>query len=65
MARALFVELKLLYANSVWIPENNVKVSIWKLYMIFEENKELMENLSLHKLLCPVYYPLVGPGSCS
>ena len=45
---SLFAELKLLYANSVWITKNNVKTNIWKLYMIFEVYKEFMENLSLH-----------------
>ena len=45
---SLFAELKLLYANSVWITKNNVKANIWKLYMKFEANKEFMENLSLH-----------------
>ena len=47
MARALFGELKPLYANSVWITKNNVKANISKLYMIFQKNKEFMENLSL------------------
>ena len=46
---SLFAELKLLYANSVWITKNNVKANIWKLYMIFEANKEIMENLSVQK----------------
>jgi len=46
MARAV-LELKLLYANSVWIIKNNLKANIWKLYMNFEANKEFMENLSL------------------
>ena len=45
--KSLFVHLKLLYANSVWITKNNVKANIWKLYMIFEASKEFMENLSL------------------
>ena len=44
---SLFAQLKLLYANSVWITKNNVKANIWKLYVIFEANKEFMENLSL------------------
>ena len=44
---SLFAELKLLYANSVWITKNNVKANIWKLYMKFEANKEFKENLSL------------------
>ena len=30
--------------------KNNVKANIWKLYMIFEANKEFMENLSLQRL---------------
>ena len=29
--------------------KNNVKANIWKLYMIFEANKEFMENLSLQR----------------
>ena len=29
------------------LPKQKVKANIWKLYMIFETNKELMENLSL------------------
>ena len=49
MARALFAELKPLYANSVWITKNNVKTNIRKLYMTLEANKEFMENLSLHE----------------
>ena len=48
MARAFFAELKLIYANSIWITENNVKVNIWKLYTKFEANKEFMENLSAY-----------------
>ena len=44
---SLFAELKPLYANSVGITKNNVQANIWKLYMIFEANKEFMENLSL------------------
>ena len=46
---SFFVELKPLYANSVWITKNNVKANIWKLYMKFEANKEFMENLSLQE----------------
>ena len=46
---SLFAELKLIYANSVWITKNNVKANIWKLYMIFEANKEFMENLSVQQ----------------
>ena len=52
---SLFAELKLIYANSVWITKNNVKANIWKLYMIFEANKEFMENLSLQLLLFPFF----------
>ena len=40
---SLFAELKLLYANSVWIAKNKVKANIWKLYMIFEANKQFMD----------------------
>ena len=47
MARALFAELKPLYANLVWITKNNVKANIWKQYTTLEANKEFMENLSL------------------
>ena len=46
---SLFAELKLIYANLVWITKNNVKTNIWKLYMIFEANKEFVENLSLQR----------------
>ena len=46
---SLLTELKLLYANSVWITKNNVKANIWKLDMIFEANKESMENLSVQQ----------------
>ena len=53
---SIFAKLKRLYANSVWtredpllvwITKNNVKATIWKLYMKFEAHKEFMENLSL------------------
>ena len=33
--------------------KNNVKANIWKLYMIFGENKEFMENLSLQQAKLP------------
>ena len=35
MARAFLADLKLLYANSVWITKNNVKANIWKLFVIY------------------------------
>ena len=43
--------------------KNNVKANIWKLYMIFEANKEFMENLSLHRGVVQGGADEVGTGS--